>query len=102
MLQHYVFLRYAPGTPEEHIAEFARRMLDLRSQIAGIEHLAIGRDILHDARSWDLVLDMRFASIELLRQYQRHPAHQAVVEFNKRAVAEIGSVDFFLPGSSPA
>jgi hypothetical protein len=62
MLQHYIVIKYQNATSDEHIAEFCRRMLDLRTSIAGIEHLEIGRDILHDARSWDLILMMRFVS----------------------------------------
>ena len=94
MLQHYVFLKYQSGTPESHIAEFERRMFALRGTVPGIEHLEIGRDILHDARSWDLILIMRFASVEVLRAYQQHPEHMAVMAFNQPRVEAVGAVDF--------
>jgi hypothetical protein len=94
MLQHYVFIKYRKGTSDDHIAEFSRRMLDLRPRIAGIEHLEVGRDILHDERSWDVVLIMRFASVEVLRRYQKHPAHQEVMAFNQPFVTDVASVDF--------
>jgi len=94
MLQHYVFIRFASGTSDAHIEEFSRRMLALRALVPGIDHLEIGRDVLHDARSWDVILIMRFASVEALRQYQQHPEHLQVMAFNKSAVAEVGSVDF--------
>ena len=77
MLQHYVFLKYRDGTSDGHVAAFCERMLALRGTIGGIQHLEIGRDELHDARSWDLVLIMEFASVEALRAYQRHPDHLA-------------------------
>ena len=54
----------------------------------------IGRDELHDARSWDLVLIMEFASAEALRAYQRHPEHVAVMAFNDPFVANVAAVDF--------
>lgn len=95
MLQHYVFIKYRPGTDEAHIKDFCSRMLALREQVPGIAQLTLGRDILQEARSWDLVLDMRFASLEALRQYQQHPAHQAVMQFNQPCVAEVAAVDFF-------
>jgi hypothetical protein len=95
MLQHYVFIKYRAGTADSHIEEFRRRMLALRSVIAEIGHLEVGRDILHDARSWDLVLVMRFASVEALRCYQQHEAHQQVMQFNQPCVADVASVDFF-------
>lgn len=94
MLHHYVFIKYVATTADAHVAEFCRRMLALRARISGIEHLEIGRDSLHDARSWDVMLIMRFASVEALRQYQQHPDHQRVMAFNQPVVAEVGSVDF--------
>jgi len=94
MLQHYVVIKYQKGVSDEHIAEFCRRMLDLRTSIAGIDHLEIGRDILHDDRSWDLILIMRFASTGVLRSYQQHPEHQKVMAFNQPFVAAVASVDF--------
>jgi hypothetical protein len=96
MLEHYVLIKYKNDTNEEHIVEFCRRMLALRTTISSIEHLQIGLDILHDARSWDLILIMRFASTEALRGYQQHPEHLKVVDFNKPAVADVASIDFEL------
>jgi hypothetical protein len=94
MLQHYIVIKYQKGTSDEHIAEFCKRMLDLRTSIAGIEHLEIGRDILHDDRSWDVILIMRFASTGVLRSYQQHPEHQKVMAFNQPFVTAVVSVDF--------
>jgi hypothetical protein len=94
MLQHYVFLRYREGTSAEHVASFCEGLLALRGSIAGIQQLEIGRDELHDARSWDLVLIMAFDSVDALRAYQQHPAHVALMDFNDRYVADVASVDF--------
>jgi hypothetical protein len=69
-------------------------MLALRGAIEEIDHLEIGRDILHDARSWDVALIMAFASVDALRAYQRHPAHRAVMAFNEPFVEQVASVDF--------
>ena len=97
MLQHYVFLKYRDGTTDGHIADFCERMVALRGTIGEIQQLEIGRDELHDARSWDLVLIMEFASAEALRAYQRHPDHLAVMTFNDPFVANAASVDFTSP-----
>jgi hypothetical protein len=94
MLQHYVFIKYKPGTSEAHIAEFCRRTLALRAIIPEIKHLEIGRDILREARSWDLVLIMRFDSVAALQIYQPHPAHMQLKEFNTPCVEAAASVDF--------
>jgi len=97
VLQHDVLIKFRKGTSDEHIGEFCRRMLALTTTISGIEHLEIGRDILHDARSWDLILIMRFASTEALRSYQQHPEHLRLMAFNQLSVADVASVDFESP-----
>jgi len=94
MLEHYVFLKYREGTSATHVATFCERMLALRDSIDQIRRLEIGRDELHDARSWDLVLIMAFDSVDALRAYQVHPAHVAAVNFNDRFVSDVASVDF--------
>jgi antibiotic biosynthesis monooxygenase (ABM) superfamily enzyme len=96
MLQHHVFIKFVEGTSEAHINELCQRMEGLRATVPGIEFLEIGRDALHEARSWDLILNMRFASVETLRTYQQHPDHQQLMAFNAPAVAQVGAVDFFL------
>ena len=97
MLQHYILIKFKAGTNHEHIREFCKQMQALRATIPSIKHLEIGLDILHDARSWDLILIMRFASREALRSYQQHPEHLKVMDFNRPAVADVASVDFESP-----
>jgi hypothetical protein len=94
MLRHVVFLKYREGTSPAHVSAFCDRMLALRGTIAEIRHLEIGRDELHDSRSWDLVLIMEFATVDALRIYQHHPEHLVVMAFNGPYVADVASVDF--------
>jgi hypothetical protein len=94
MLRHYVFLKYRDGTSDGHIAAFCEGMLALRGAIGEIRHLEIGRDELHETRSWTLVLIMEFASVDALRAYQRHPRHLALMAFNDPFVEHVASVDF--------
>jgi hypothetical protein len=94
MLNHYVFIKYRAGTSEAHIAEFVSRTLALRAVIAEIEHIEVGRDILRGARSWDLILVMRFASVDALGRYQPHPEHVKVKDFNQSCVESVATVDF--------
>ena len=94
MLRHYVFLKFRDGTSDSHVTAFCTRMRALPGAIDGIEHLEIGRDELHDPRSWDLVLIMEFASVDALRVYQHHPQHLALMAFNEPFVANVASVDF--------
>ena len=89
------------GTTDGHIADYCERMFALRGTIGGIERLEIGRDELHDARSWDLVLIMAFDSVDALRAYQAHPEHVALMNFNDRFVSDVASVDFTRTGPAP-
>ena len=101
MLEHYVFVKYREGTSAAHVASFCERMLALRDSIDQIRRLEIGRDELHDARSWDLVLIMAFDSVDALRAYQAHPEHVALMNFNDRFVMDVASVDFRTGPSRP-
>ncbi len=94
MLRHFVFIKYRQGTSDAHIDEFLRRTRALPESIPTLRDLEAGRDVLHTARSWDIMLAMRFNSLEELREYQVHPVHQALMAFNNPQVAEVGSVDF--------
>ena len=94
MLRHFVFIKYTKGTSDAHIDEFLERTRALPAIIPALRDLEVGRDMLHSARSWDVMLAMRFNSLEQLREYQVHPEHQALMAFNNPHVAEVGSVDF--------
>jgi hypothetical protein len=94
MLRHFVFIRYKPGTTDAHIDEFLRMTRALSASIPTMRDLEAGRDVLHTARSWDVMLAISFNSLEELREYQVHPEHQALMAFNNPQVAEVGSVDF--------
>ena len=93
MLKHFVFIKYRQGTSDAHIDEFLRRTRALPESIPVVRDLEVGRDVLHSPRSWDVMLAMRFNSLEELREYQTHPAHQALMAFNDPQVADVGSVD---------
>ncbi len=101
MLNHYVFLKYREDTPEAHIAEFCKKMLALKGAISELQYLAIERDELHEARSWSLLISMRFQTLDDLRAYQKHPKHTAVMQFNTPYVTEIGALDCSKPLPAP-
>ena len=94
MLRHFVFIKYTPGTSDAHIDEFLRMTRALPASIPTVRDLEVGRDVLRGARSWDVMLAMRFDSLDELREYQVHPAHRALMAFNDPQVADVGSVDF--------
>ena len=47
-----------------------------------------------DLSDYDLILIMRFASVDVLRSYQKHPEHLKLMAFNQPFVADVASLDF--------
>ena len=94
MLKHFVFPKYSSSVSQDHVDEFCVRMRAIASQIPEVVSLEIGRDILRESRSWDLMLAMEFHDVASLRAYQQHPAHLDVMNFNQPQVVEVGSIDF--------
>lgn len=104
MINHFILLKYKEDTGASHVNEFCRRMYALRDEISEIKELQIGLDIIHDQRSWDLILMMKFDSLADLESYQLHPAHQEVSKFNRAVVSQVASLDFEQPfgGEDPS
>lgn len=94
MLNHFILIKYQDATPQPHVDEFCRRMLVLKDCIPEIVELTVGQDMLHEARSWDIILVMKFHSLDTLRHYQTHAEHQAVMAFNGAYVKEVAALDF--------
>ncbi|HKI75004.1 MAG TPA: Dabb family protein [Pseudomonadales bacterium] len=97
MINHFILLKYKDDTPRAHLDEFCRKMYALREGISQIKELQIGLDVIHDQRSWDLILIMKFDSLADLKTYQAHPAHQAASRFNQDMVSQVASLDFEEP-----
>lgn len=97
MLHHYVMLKYTKNVTNVHVEDFCARMRNLTNQIPEVLEVTVGIDEFGDSRSWSLILDMRFSSIEALRQYQKHPEHIKLMNYNQPHVLDIASVDFTMP-----
>ena len=94
MINHFILLKYKEDTSESHVHDFCRMMYALSNEISEVKELQIGLDIVHDQRSWDLILIMQFDSLADLKAYQVHPAHQEVSKFNQPMVNQVASLDF--------
>lgn len=94
MLNHFILIKYSVDTPEPHIEAFCQQMLSLKSQIESIRYLEMGRDILHEGRSWDVIAIMKFDGVAQLRAYQQHESHLALAEFNAPYVVDIAAIDY--------
>ena len=73
MIRHIVFFSF----PDDASAERAAEVLRGYAAIPGVEELEIARNERRDAWSSeiDLVLHARFASVEALDGYKRHPIY---------------------------
>lgn len=94
MLQHFITIKYQPNTPAEHRDEFCQRMLALKESIPEIEQIEIGVDMVAEARSWSLLIKLQLADLDALVRYQKHPDHQAVIQFNAPYVTDVRVIDF--------
>jgi len=62
-------------------------LLNFRSLIGEIPQIRdyeVEADIVHGDKSYDVVINGSFDSLEDLRSYQAHPAHQYAVQENKQ------------------
>jgi hypothetical protein len=67
---------------------------DLPSQIRQIGFMEVGINLDQTESASDVVLYSEFDSIEHLRIYQKHPAHQKIVRFLNLIPAEKRVVDY--------
>ena len=101
MIKHVVLWKFAENalgkTREENLEEASARLRALPAAIAEIRELEVRRGILPGDRTFDLVLFSSFDSLEDLRAYQEHPAHQQVVSFLRSVQIERAVIDCEVP-----
>ncbi len=94
MLKHVVFFKFKKDTAEASIAEVLEGLRGLPGIISEIKGFEFGRDVVRSERSYDMALVSVFDSLDSMKRYQVHPAHQAVVEKLKKICDSILAVDF--------
>ncbi|MHC1726461.1 MAG: Dabb family protein [Syntrophobacteraceae bacterium] len=94
MLKHVVFFKFKKDTAEAAIADVVEGMRGLPVAISEIKGFEFGMDVVRSERSYDMALVSAFDSLDSMKRYQVHPAHQAVVEKLKKICDSILAVDF--------
>ncbi len=94
MLTHNVIWKNKPDTTRAEREEHVARLRRLPSLVDGIESFAVGFDVLHLARSFDMGLVAVFSDRTTLDRYTLHPAHIHVAEFGRAISSSVASVDF--------
>jgi hypothetical protein len=92
-LTHVVMFKFRKPTPAV-INEAAAKLRALHGVVPSLISMEVGADVLHEGRSYDLVIINRFASQADLAAYQQHPEHQAVLDYLRPVVNASTSVDF--------
>ncbi len=92
-LTHVVMFKFKKPTPAM-LAEAAAKLRGLMGVVPSLISMEVGQDVLHEGRSYDLVIINRFGSQADLVAYLEHPEHQAVLNFLRPIVGSSVSVDF--------
>lgn len=93
MIKHIVMYKLKDNS-EQNAKDLRDKFLSMRGKIDVLKDIESGVDILHTARSFDVVLVCTFDSREDMESYQNHPVHIPVKEYVKERIVEAKAVDF--------
>ncbi len=80
MLKHIVFINFNEPT-EQLLIETQQRLLSLQGKIEQLLSIEVGIDVLRSERSFDLALITVFDSLDAMKAYQVHPAHEEFLNY---------------------
>ncbi|HRX58031.1 MAG TPA: Dabb family protein [Eubacteriales bacterium] len=92
MIKHIIFTKFE--NPQEQAPIASEMLLSLKDKIPQIVSIETGMDVLHSARSYDMALIVTFNTLDDLKIYDHHPAHEAVRAYIKAHRTASASVDF--------
>jgi diamine N-acetyltransferase len=92
-LTHVVMFKFKKPTSAV-LTEASAKLRALQGVVPTLIAIEVGQDVLHEGRSYDLVIINRFASQADLVAYQEHPEHQQVLDYLRPLVTSSVSVDF--------
>lgn len=94
MIKHLVLFKFKPETSAAQRRAVIDDLRALPKQIEVIRDYEAGEDVLRSPRSWDAGLVGTYDSLDALKTYNEHAAHQAVVQKLRAISFEVASVDF--------
>ncbi len=92
-LTHVVMFKFKKPTPGM-LAEATAKLRSLQGVVPTLISMEAGQDVLHEGRSYDLVIINRFAGQSDLVAYQEHPEHRQVLDYLRPLVSSSISVDY--------
>ena len=88
MIRHIVLFKLREFSSEQERNDALENVLlnfrSLKGEIPQIRDFEVEADVLQGDKSYDVVINSTFDSLEDLRDYQAHPAHQYAVQENKQ------------------
>jgi len=90
---HLVLLKLKEAT-DENIAAALAQLRSLEGKIPSLRSFAVGADLIHSARSYDIGLVATFDDLAGLQAYQAHPVHLPVLAYMKEHCSTIAAADF--------
>ncbi len=97
MINHIVMWKLSTTEPQEKQAigtTIKEKLEKLPDSISEIVELHVGINIDNPAANFDVILSVKFANMDDLDTYQKHPDHQAVGKYVKSVVSERACVDY--------
>ncbi|MDO7906049.1 Dabb family protein [Paenibacillus sp. JX-17] len=79
MIKHIVLFKLKDSSPES-VNVTAAVLRNMDGKIPFLRSLEIGIDVIRSERSYDISLIAEVDSLDDLKAYQVHPAHQAVIQ----------------------
>ena len=92
MIKHIVCFKLKEGESSEKAKEV---LLSMQGNVPMLKGIEVGVDLLHSARSYDVILAVVLEDMQALADYQQDEYHVSVVKKHMHAVTKTSvSVDF--------
>ncbi len=99
MITHIVLMKLQDPSPEV-TGKIQALLMALPPQIPQIRHYEVGVNIVASERAYDMALVSRFASLEDLDIYSKHPAHLEALQYIRSVLASAVAVDYESAGEA--
>ena len=85
MIKHIVCFKLKEGESPEKAKEV---LLSMKGNVPMLIDIEVGLDLLHSARSYDVILQVTIKDMKTLEEYQQDAYHVSVVKKHMHAVVE--------------
>lgn len=95
MVKHIVCFKIKEEC-KNRIQEAKETLLSMEGKVPMLKKIVVGVDFLHSERSYDIILETWFDSVEDLNNYQDDPYHCGVIKKLMHEIREASiAVDYF-------